>query len=89
MVTLPSVLTHNASAQFSLGLQQLVAGQTGAVEVDAAPLRSFDSSALAVLLECRRLALTAGKAFAVKGLPADLQKLATLYGIAPLLVPAA
>jgi phospholipid transport system transporter-binding protein len=55
---------------------------------DASALRSFDSSALAVLLDCRREALALGKTFAVHGMPARLRDLATLYGVGELL-PAA
>lgn len=57
-----------------------------AVRVNAAPLRKFDSSALAVLLECRRVALGSGRGFSVDGLPDSLQGLAQVYGVAPLLV---
>ena len=57
--------------------------------VDAAALRVFDSSALAVLLECRRSALAAQKSFAVRGLPSALAGLAALYGVAELLPAAA
>ena len=38
-------------------------------------------SALAVLLECQRLARGWGKGFAVKGAPAKLNELARLYGV--------
>ena len=56
---------------------------------DASALDRFDSSALAVLLECRREALALGKSFAVTQLPARLRELATLYGVADLLPAAA
>jgi phospholipid transport system transporter-binding protein len=55
------------------------------VVADAAALTQFDSSALAVLLDCRREALALGKNFAVARLPARLRELATLYGVAELL----
>jgi ABC-2 type transport system ATP-binding protein len=45
----------------------------------------FDTSALAVLLECRREALADGKAFVVKGLPQALVGMAGLYGVDALL----
>lgn len=66
------------------------AGGEGAavVEADASALQQFDSSALAVLLECRRAAQRAGAGFAVRGLPERLRTLAGLYGVADLL-PAA
>jgi phospholipid transport system transporter-binding protein len=85
MLTLPEVLTHAASAQFALGLKQAVASQPAQLVADASALREFDSSALALLLACRREALVAGKAFSVQGLPARLRQLAGLYGVAELL----
>ena len=57
--------------------------------VDASALQVFDSSALAVLLECRRSALAAGQGFAVRGLPTALAGLAALYGVADMLPAAA
>jgi phospholipid transport system transporter-binding protein len=53
--------------------------------VDAAGLRQFDSSALAVLLECRRLAEKSGRSFQLSGAPPRLSQLARLYGVAELL----
>ncbi|MBC7717816.1 MAG: STAS domain-containing protein, partial [Pseudorhodobacter sp.] len=46
-----------------------------------------DSSALAVLLECQRLAQASGRSFAVRGAPAKLAQLAQLYGMDELLLP--
>lgn len=85
MVTLPAVLTHAVAAGFTDGLKQTVLSQPGQVVVDASALQEFDSSALAVLLACRREALAAGKAFAVRGAPARLGQLARLYGVADLI----
>ena len=56
---------------------------------DASALRDFDSSALAVLLECRREALALGKTFAVSSLHPRLHALAALYGVGELLPIAA
>ena len=56
---------------------------------DASALRHFDSSALAVLLECRREALALGKHFYVSQLPPRLRALAALYGVGELLPAAA
>ena len=61
------------------------AAAAGAWVVDASALQVFDSSALAVLLECRRGALVAQQPFAVHGLPPALAGLAALYGVAELL----
>lgn len=86
MLVLPSALTHRqASATLAMLLQALRADQGPQLVVDAGALQVFDSSALAVLLECRREALSERKAFAVKGLPAALAGMAALYGVAELL----
>ncbi len=88
MLVLPAELTHaqaaGCSRMLAQALRAMPAGQ-GVAVADASPLERFDSSALAVLLECRREALGAGKQFAVAGLPARLRSLATLYGVAGLL----
>jgi phospholipid transport system transporter-binding protein len=55
------------------------------VVLDASALTQFDSSALAVMLACRRTALAAGKTFAVNGLPPALSQLAGLYGVVELI----
>ena len=86
MLVLPSELTHRqASATLSMLLQALRGDQGPQLVVNAAALQVFDSSALAVLLECRREALAERKAFAVKGLPTALAGMAALYGVAELL----
>ncbi|MEN9543969.1 MAG: hypothetical protein RLZZ598_802 [Pseudomonadota bacterium] len=53
--------------------------------IDALPLRRFDSSALAVLLEGRRLAQAWGKRIELSHPPAALLRLARLYGVEPLI----
>jgi phospholipid transport system transporter-binding protein len=89
VLTLPAVLTHAASAAFARGLPQAMQSQPAEVVADASALQQFDSSALAVLLECRRQALAAGKTFSVHGAPARLLELAGLYGVEALISPAA
>lgn len=84
-MTLPPELTHLAASDFSLGLNQAVLSQPDGVVVDASALKKFDSSALAVLIECRRQALVAGKAFSVYGVPERLRHLANLYGVEELI----
>ena len=89
MLVLPSRLTHDDAPACMRMLQQGLAAQGGsAAVIDASGLAQFDSSALAVLLECRREASGLGRGFAVKGLPPRLRELAALYGVAGLL-PAA
>ena len=85
MLTLPSGLMHDLSAGFERDLAKLVLAQPAEVVADASPLTTFDSSALAVLLACRREAIAVGKTFSVYGLPARLRQLAGLYGVAELI----
>lgn len=89
MLTLPPVLTHAVAAGFARGLKPELFAGSAEVVADAGALQQFDSSALAVLLECRRHALAAGKRFSVRGAPARLRELAELYGVAELIPPAA
>ena len=84
MLVLPAELTHS-QANTCLGMLRARAARAEQVLVDASALTRFDSSALAVLLECRRDALHDGKPFAVRGLPARLQELAQVYGVRELL----
>lgn len=88
MLVLPAELTHNqATASLGMLMHGLRANREPTVVVDARALTVFDSSALAVLLECRREALSEGKQFAVQGLPQALAAMATLYGVDVLLAP--
>ncbi|WPB59356.1 STAS domain-containing protein [Xylophilus sp. GOD-11R] len=88
MLVLPGELTH-AQAQTCLRMltQGLGRGQEPVI-ADASALTRFDSSALAVLLACRREVLSLGRSFEVRGLHARLAGLAALYGVSALL-PAA
>jgi phospholipid transport system transporter-binding protein len=71
-------------------LAQALRSEPGKLAVaDASALLHFDSSALAVLLECRREALALGKSFAVTQLHPRLRALAALYGVGELLPEAA
>jgi phospholipid transport system transporter-binding protein len=86
VLVLPAEITHaEASACLSMLLHAAHAEAETLTLVDAAALTRFDSSALAVLLECRRQCLQDGKGFAVHALPARLRELAQLYGVAELL----
>jgi phospholipid transport system transporter-binding protein len=86
MLVLPSSLTHDtASACVQMLLQALQADPGSVIEVDACALVHFDSSALAVLLECRRASQAQGKGFRVRGLDARLVGLSVLYGVDGLL----
>lgn len=92
MLMLPSVLTHEQVRDtlrlFRETLDQASAGggsQAVLLTVDGSALQQFDSSALAVLLECQRMARARGRAFAVQSLPPKLNALAKLYGVDGLL----
>ena len=86
MVVLPSELTHAQAPACSRMLAQALRSEPGPHAVaDASALAHFDSSALAVLLECRREALALGKSFAVSQMHPRLRELAGLYGVAELL----
>jgi phospholipid transport system transporter-binding protein len=89
MLVLPSELTHRQSTACLRMLVQGLPSQTGPdVVVDAASLQRFDSSALAVLLEFRRVSAERGKGFEIRSLSPRLIDLARLYGVAELLLPA-
>jgi phospholipid transport system transporter-binding protein len=92
MLMLPAVLTHEQVRDtlrlFQKTLDQAAAatgGEAMLLTVDGSALTEFDSSALAVLLECQRMAQAKGRAFSVQSLPAKLTDLARLYGIDSLL----
>ena len=89
-LVLPATVTHDQAGACARMLAQAVrSGPDRRAVADASALEQFDSSALAVLLECRREALAGGKSFAVRDLPPRLRELATLYGVADLLPSAA
>ena len=86
MLILPAELSlQQATACLHMLVQGLKASKDADVVADVSALQRFDSSALAVLLECRREALALGKRFSVRGLPTRLSELAGLYGVADLL----
>jgi phospholipid transport system transporter-binding protein len=90
VLVLPAELTHaQATACCRMLAQALRTEPAREAVADASALRRFDSSALAVLLECRREALALGKSFAVQQLHPRLRALAALYGVADLLPEAA
>ncbi len=91
MLVLPDTITlpdaRNAQRMLTQALQQEARSnaQEPLVMVDARGLQRFDSSALVVLLECRRLASAWGKGFVVRNAPKKLSELARLYGVDVLL----
>lgn len=92
MFELPAQLT-NKEATATLGaLQGALAGAGaagGVFEIDAAKLERFDTSALAVLLAARRAAEAQGRSVRLLNMPDQMTGLARLYGVLPLLAPAA
>lgn len=66
-------------------LTQALAGGNGPLEIDAGALQNFDTSAIALLMQARRLAQADGRPFSVVGAPAKLAELAQLYGVEELL----
>ena len=88
MLQIPATLTF-AQVRPTLALLAGALREPGTrLVVDLGALQHFDSSALAVLLECRRQAVAAGKTLELQGLSPRLQELASLYGIDSLLLPA-
>lgn len=87
MLLLPSSITAQEAPNAQRMLAQVLQREPEtAVVVDASGLKHFDSSALAVLLECRRLAQAWGKGFVVRNAPEKLAALARLYGVDVLLL---
>lgn len=85
MLELPEVLTQT-TATACMGAQLSALSQVSdKVVVDASRLQTFDSVALAFLLELRRATLSEGKTFEVSGMPERLSDLARLYGVVELL----
>lgn len=89
MLLLPPTLTEREARDTLRMLRQAMDRESGQQQliVDAAPLARFDSSALAVLLECRRLAQSTGRSFAVRNTPVRLTEMAKLYGVDELVLP--
>ena len=88
MLLLPaSVTAREANDTRRLLAQAIKSEPEGTVVVDASNLQQFDSSALAVLLECQRAADAWGKPFALRNSSPKLAALAKLYGVDVLLMP--
>ena len=80
-IALPAVLTLAEASATLAGLLDAITAADGAPVLDATALRTLDSSAIAVLLQCRRAALAQGKALTIVGSPPKLEQLAQLYGV--------
>ena len=87
MLLLPATVTNREARDTLRMLSQALQREPGdAVVVHAGSLQHFDSSAIAVLLECRRLAQAWGKTFCIQQAPLKLVALAHLYGLDVLLL---
>lgn len=86
MLELPQTITLAEAHDALRALADAAPREAGAaLTLDAARLQRFDTSALAVLLECRRVATAGGRGFAVRNVPSQLAALAALYGVGDLL----
>ncbi|MDO9313444.1 MAG: STAS domain-containing protein [Burkholderiaceae bacterium] len=81
----PSVLLGDAKDLLKRLTRVVSDNPTAPLIVDASALHDFDSSVLAVLLECRRLAQASHREFVLRDAPPRLHQLAGLYGVAGLL----
>ena len=90
MLLLPATVTASEAIDTRRLLTQALKGEPQLVGVvlDASNLQHFDSSALAVLLECQRAADAWGKPFSLRNAPPKLLALAKLYGVDTLLMSA-
>jgi len=87
MLLLPATVTAHEARDALRMLAVAIEREPGTdVVIHAGSLQQFDSSAIAVLLECERLAQAWGKTFAVREAPPKLTALAKLYGIDGLLM---
>ena len=82
MLLLPATLTMNEARDALAMLSQALRREPEPdIVIDAASLQHFDTAAIAVLLECLRLAQAWGKGLAVRHTPPKLAALAKLYGV--------
>jgi phospholipid transport system transporter-binding protein len=83
-LALPSTLTLPQAGQELVRLQQGVQSHEGEIVIEAAGLVHLDSSAIAVLLQCRRDAQARGLTLRLQDPPSKLLELMKLYGVAEL-----
>ena len=78
--TIPQVLEESAAYAARTDLPDRLT-------IDFAGITGADSSAVALLLDWRRMAVKRGKTLVFVNLPANLLSLADLYGVAELIQP--
>jgi phospholipid transport system transporter-binding protein len=88
VLALPETLTLAQAKAAVLAIEEALGQgrvETGVFVIDAAGLKNFDTAAIAVLLEARRLAQAAGRALVVRGALPALLELSGIYGVNGLL----
>jgi phospholipid transport system transporter-binding protein len=86
MTSLPASVTLKDAQAILESLRQSFAADGGDVwRIDAAPVTQLDTSALAVLLECSRMASAGKRQMQIVNAPPRLSDLAHLYGVDGLL----
>jgi len=86
MTALPASLTLKDAQAVLESLRQSFASDTGDTwRIDAGAVAQLDTSALAVLLECARIAAGAKRKLEIVNAPARMADLAHLYGVDGLL----
>jgi len=82
MLLLPATLTMSEARDALAMLEQALRREPAPdIVIDASSLQQFDTAAIAVLLECQRLAHAWGKRLAIRHTPSKLAALAKLYGV--------
>lgn len=85
MAALPASLTIKDARAALQALEPAIAEGSGTLVIDAGALGSFDTAAIATLIELRRQAHAVGRTLQVSGAPTAMVELAGLYGVAELL----
>jgi phospholipid transport system transporter-binding protein len=85
MAALPASLTIKDARAALRALEPALAEGSGPLLIDAGSLASFDTSAIAALIELRRQAQAVGRTLQVSAAPTAMVELAGLYGVADLL----
>lgn len=82
VLSLPAELNHSIAVSLLGEFSARIAQSNGAViRVDASSLSRFDSSALALVLACRRRAVDRGGRMVLDAAPPQFTQLATVYGV--------
>ena len=84
VIALPQALTMGQARHVLAGLESAI-GASAEPRIDASALVTLDSAAIAVLLQCKRIAQVAGKSLVIANIPPKLTELARLYGVEALL----